>query len=1118
MLRPLLLSFFILGAHLASAQGVGINNPAPDASALLDLTSSDRGLLVPRMTTVQRDGIPVPAVSLLIFNTSNDRFEYYNGAAWVPFVSNTGWLTTGNVGTDPATNFVGTTDNIPLVLRTNNTEQLRILGNGNMGIGVAAPQHRLDVQGDAFFRSGFMDPGLRISTNEGSLTWVDLIGEQGSTSGGIRLRPRNIVSNRFLYMSPEGRIGIATESPEENLHVVGNIRMVDGNQDLNKVLTSDAFGTGSWQVPRQPDHYVALGTTDATIQTFFNLLPQMQVTFVPNHPLAIVHFSSASPAIQFSCDQRIEFQLMVNGTVVQVIPTTNNTGVGGFGGNRGYDVSFTYPISVTPGLNTTVQIRARTTNCTIANNAFSAGGPNGAFRSLVVIDPNGTGLTTTTGTPPSSGAWDVIGNATTNPNVNFVGTTDNQALAFRTFNTERMRVGNAGNVGIGTTAPQDRLHVVGNIRMVDGNQAAGRLLVSDANGRGTWTDANSIASGTLNDAYNFGGPGAGRTIAANDGAVRVEGVDGFVSTGTLGSGTIPEEGAGVRMMWYPSKAAFRVGRVFGTEWNDVSIGQTSMAWGFASRASGQASTAWGAGANASGQESTSWGFTTSASGDRATAWGRVTNAQGERSTAWGDANLAASVNSTAWGANNGATGTNSTAWGFRGIAPSFGETVLGIGATTYTTSLNGASQFRTANATDRLLVVGNAIDANSNNNVDEAERRNAFLILKNGNTAIGNITPTTKLDVDGQLRIRGGNPAAGRVLTSAADGTASWQALTPAQTNAWSLDGNAITAAHVLGSTNNVSLKFQVNSLTAGEVSNGGLRTFLGYRAGENNTGTSNTFVGYFSGLANTTGANNTFIGVGTGENNIDASEGTFVGRSAGIANTTGIRNTYIGRSAGSANIAGLHNAVLGWGAGNAANGYAACTFIGYDADGNNTTSRQNSMALGNISRITADNQVRVGNAGNTSIGGFVDWTNLSDGTFKTQVQENVPGLALIMALRPVTYRLDRDQINKVLDVETEAPLGLSDVHTGFIAQEVETAARALGYEFNGVDAPKNSDDHYGLRYATFTVPLVKAVQEQQAEIEAQRRQLDEQSETIARLLAEMEAIRAAMNTNNSAR
>ena len=65
-------------------------------------------------------------------------------------------------------------------------------------------------------------------------------------------------------------------------------------------------------------------------------------------------------------------------------------------------------------------------------------------------------------------------------------------------------------------------------------------------------------------------------------------------------------------------------------------------------------------------------------------------------------------------------------------------------------------------------------------------------------------------------------------------------------------------------------------------------------------------------------------------------------------------------------------------------------------------------------------------------------------------------------------------------------------LQTGFIAQEVEQAAQSLGYEFSGVDAPKNENDYYGLRYAEFVVPLVKAVQEQQKIIEKQQKEIEE--------------------------
>ncbi|MFZ1694576.1 MAG: hypothetical protein WAT74_15370 [Flavobacteriales bacterium] len=90
MLHKLLLPAVLLSACTAFGQGVGINNPTPHASALLDLTSTGKGLLLPRMTTVQRDAIAAPATSLFIYNATNAQFEYFDGLAWVPLVS-TGW-------------------------------------------------------------------------------------------------------------------------------------------------------------------------------------------------------------------------------------------------------------------------------------------------------------------------------------------------------------------------------------------------------------------------------------------------------------------------------------------------------------------------------------------------------------------------------------------------------------------------------------------------------------------------------------------------------------------------------------------------------------------------------------------------------------------------------------------------------------------------------------------------------------------------------------------------------------------------------------------------------------------------------------------------------------------
>jgi hypothetical protein len=63
----------------------GLGTITPDASALLDLTSTTQGFLSPRMTTIQRDAIITPVNALLIYNTTTLSFNYYNGLTWIEF-------------------------------------------------------------------------------------------------------------------------------------------------------------------------------------------------------------------------------------------------------------------------------------------------------------------------------------------------------------------------------------------------------------------------------------------------------------------------------------------------------------------------------------------------------------------------------------------------------------------------------------------------------------------------------------------------------------------------------------------------------------------------------------------------------------------------------------------------------------------------------------------------------------------------------------------------------------------------------------------------------------------------------------------------------------------------
>lgn len=225
--------------------------------------------------------------------------------------------------------------------------------------------------------------------------------------------------------------------------------------------------------------------------------------------------------------------------------------------------------------------------------------------------------------------------------------------------------------------------------------------------------------GTLDQAYDFGGAGLGKTIVADSGPLTINGLDGILSAGTFGSGSTIADGSGSRMFWYPKRAAFRVGYVSGTQWNDPSVGNYSVALGSS--------------IIASGTNSFSGGYLNS-----------VTNTN---SVSLGFNNTSSGINSTTLGNSNIASGSNSTALGIGNAARSFGETVLGIGATNNTTTTGGNTLFRSTNALDRLFVVGNAIDANSNSAIDDSERSNAITILKNGDIGIGLSNPRTKIDI-----------------------------------------------------------------------------------------------------------------------------------------------------------------------------------------------------------------------------------------------------------------------------------------------------------------------------------------------------------------------------------
>jgi hypothetical protein len=138
---------------------------------MLDIDANNKGLLIPRValtSATDATTISSPATSLLVYNTGTGGltpagYYYWDGNKWVRLLvtgtPSDAWLTLGNSGTIPGTHFLGTTDNVDLVFKTNNTERMRITSAGNVGIGTTSPVGSaiLDLNSTT---SGFLVPRM----------------------------------------------------------------------------------------------------------------------------------------------------------------------------------------------------------------------------------------------------------------------------------------------------------------------------------------------------------------------------------------------------------------------------------------------------------------------------------------------------------------------------------------------------------------------------------------------------------------------------------------------------------------------------------------------------------------------------------------------------------------------------------------------------------------------------------------------------------------------------------------------------------------------------------------------------------------------------------------------
>jgi hypothetical protein len=881
-MKRILLLLVLIGIPIFGFSQVGINTTSPNAQ--LDIKSSNQltpsntdGILIPKIDAFPLTNPTAAQNSMMVYLTTisagkQPGFYYWDDGttSWIGLTGLKGWGLLGNSGTNPTTNFMGTTDDKDVVFKRNNVISGKIAtystsfgnealfsnttgdyntaigsqtlynntdGHHNMAFGNSALSsntngaHNVafgfsalnqnnnglynvamgsialsknvagisntaigaealrEVTGSNNTALGF-DAGVNTTTGNNNIA-IGANTNVPNIAGNNQMSIGNVIYGADMSTMATGKIGIGVPIPTEKLEVAGktkttNFQMTTGAA-LNSVLISDASGNGTWVSPStftsgtldQAYDFggAGLGRTITADAGAVTINGTDGLVSTGTYALGVVVPSGAGTRMVWNPRKAAFRAGYVTGT------EWDDNNIGDFSTAFGQNTQAIGQASTAFGAGTravgfestafglnTQSIGVLSTafgGYSTANGAFSTafgsfsqtdGVASTAFGISNTASSYGEtvlGIAATTYTPSANGA--LISNATDRLFVIGNGIdTNSSGTIDPSERSNAMVVLKNGNTGIGNSAPTEKLEVAGktkttNIQITNG-AATGRILVSDAAGNGTWTTANSIASGTLDQAYDFGGSGVGRTITADAGAVTIGGTDGLLCTGTYLTGAAPPTGNGIRMFWYPKKAAFRTGGASTTEWDDANIGFLSIGMGWGTKASGGSAVALGSLTTASGDHSTAMGASCTASGLESTAFGWSCTASGERSTAFGLGNWAQGVSSVSINFNNKSSGYSSLTAGSGNIAYSFGETVLGLGATTYTTSVNGDTQFGAVNSTDRLFVVGNAIDANGNGSVDTAERSDALVILKNGNTGIGTSAPAlARLQVQGAV-------------------------------------------------------------------------------------------------------------------------------------------------------------------------------------------------------------------------------------------------------------------------------------------------------------------------------------------------------------------------------
>lgn len=976
----LTISLAICQAVLSQNIGINSDGATPAASAMLDVVSTDKGLLLPRVAlTATNSAGPVtsPATSLLVYNTATagtspnnviPGYYYWNGTAWIAFTnsaaSSTAWTLGGNTGIT-ASNFVGTGDDKALIFKSNNQSFLEFGNRGTLGLTQGYTDYDNALEKVSYIRSALQFEAPSASFYKPKM-WTD-------TNGNFRVKGSSAGTDYFEF----GSTGTSNNGGFE--FVIGD----DGDEPI--IFKSYHYLNGMSEIMRLQSGRMAVGSNafdatnpeklliDAGITTSYNLMTGKGS--IDNYLQINVKNSSAG------------------GSASSDIVASSNTGT----------ESVNY---IDMGINSSGY----------TNNSLPVlGGANTAYLY-------------------STGNDFVIGNGTAvKPIRLFTG-------GFANTN-ERMRIDGTGRVGIANLSPSEMLDVTGNVRFSGAlmpNNSAGTLgYVLQSNGAGaapTWITPASLVTGS-------GWALDGNAVTANR---------NFGTTTNFPLPFITNNSEKMRLFTSGSLA----------------IGATAL--------------------DSTNPEKFLVNAGTTTSVNAIVGKGSINNyLQLNIQNQSAGTNASSDVVATA---NNGSETTNYIDMGINGGGNT--SAIMGGADDAYLYNVGQNLLVGTGTPAKSLVFMTGGTSQSTN------ER---MRIDGTGKVGIGKTTPTEALDVTGNFRLSGAfmpnNNAgtSGYMLQSNGAGAApTWVA---PGASVWSLTGNAGTTAgtNFIGTTDDTDLVFKTDDAEAMRIySGGGVEIDGGTGTGTTPgsavyaTGTYNNYLEFnVQNLSNGNTASSDLVA--TANNGSGSSVYVDMGiNSQGYSN--GASNILNG-----SNVAYLYAHGRDFKIGNGTPNRDLIFFTNPNGGtlGTNTANGVERMRIteaGDIGIGTNSPNYKlhvVGDAGKTTGGSA--WVSISDKRLKKEIKPFMDGLQVLTKINPVWY-----QYNGLAGLSNDGKN-----YVGIVAQEMQAIAP---YTIGTFKDAENNTEYLNYDANAVTYILINSVKEQQAEIDALKKQLEEQNQRLLRL------------------